>query len=443
MVIFQILAVYHQSRNDLSSASTFYDKAIHQCMAMGDWQLLIIPSTKGETRETINEVKLQKNSDNLQRQPLKCQIAFLLHKATNTFVEANTKQCIHNSLLQIVEHIEGEVKVTPGLLTFHSVVTNLLWELSSGDPAKLYAARIKYHESALTQSKESPLNIDKFEDASHLQNEALARCLLDLSKRFKEEKSYDKALQANQQALEISERILGEKHESTADSYRELGIIQHEMHDYTSALQSHQRALAIRIKLSGEEHESTAKSYRELGITQREMHDYTSALQSHQRALDIRFKLFGEEHESTADSYRELGVTQSNIHDITSALQSHQRALAINIKLFGEEHESTADSYRNLGVTQHKMRDYTSALQSHHRALAIRIKLFGEEHESTADCYRELGVTQNKMHDYTSALQSHQRALAIRIKVFGEEHESTADSYIDLGVTRHKMCDHT
>ena len=135
------------------------------------------------------------------RQPPKCDIAILLHEATNTFVDANTKQCIHNSPLQIVENIEGEVQVTPGLLTFHSVVTNLLWKLSSGDPAKLYAARIKYHEYALTQCTESPLNIDEFENVSHLQNEALARCLLDLSKVFKERKSYHKALQAKTKPL--------------------------------------------------------------------------------------------------------------------------------------------------------------------------------------------------------------------------------------------------
>ena len=47
------------------------------------------------------------------------------------------------------------------------------------------------------------------------------------------------------------------------------------MHDYTSALQSDQRALAIHIKVFGEEHEKTADSYRELGVTQYEMHAYT------------------------------------------------------------------------------------------------------------------------------------------------------------------------
>ena len=93
--------------------------------------------------------------------------------------------------------------------------------------------------------------------------------------------------------------------------------------------------MAIRIKLFGEEHESTADSCRQLGVTQANMHDYASALQSYQRALVIRMKVLAEEHKSTADSYRDLGVTQNEMHDYTSA-QSYQRAFAFRIKLFGE-----------------------------------------------------------------------------------------------------------
>ena len=62
MVIFQILAVYYQSLNDLSSASAFCDKAIHQCSLMRDLQLLIIPSMKNKSKESISEVKLQQHS---------------------------------------------------------------------------------------------------------------------------------------------------------------------------------------------------------------------------------------------------------------------------------------------------------------------------------------------------------------------------------------------
>ena len=90
------------------------------------------------------------------------------------------------------------------------------------------------------------------------------------------------------------------------------------MKDCKAALQSHQRALAIRITgitLFGEKHESTADSYRELGVSQHQMKDYKAALQSKQRALAIRIKLFGDEHKSTADSYFSLGVTQYEMKD--------------------------------------------------------------------------------------------------------------------------------
>ena len=339
VVIFQILAVYFQSLNDLSSASTFYDKAIHQCSAMRDWQLLIIPSMKDESKESINEVKLQQNSDILPRQPLKCEIIFLLSEATKTFADANTKQCLRNALLQIVEHIERQVQITLGLLTFHNtvLVTHLSWHLSGKDQdQKLHAARIKNYQEAVI-------------------------------------------------------KLFGNEHVRTADSYRTLGVAQANMHDYTSALRSLQRALAIRIELVGGEHESTADSYRDLGVLQHKMKDYKAALQSKHRALEIRIKLFGEEHESTADSYFSLGITQDEMKDYKAALQSKQRALAIGIKLFGDEHERTVDSYRTLAVTQLKMHDYTSALQSYQRALAIRIKLFGEQNDSTAYSIRELG----------------------------------------------------
>ena len=46
-----------------------------------------------------------------------------------------------------------------------------------------------------------------------------------------------------------------------------------------------QHKLAIHLKLFAEEHESTADSYRQLGVTQNNMHDYSAALESLQRAL--------------------------------------------------------------------------------------------------------------------------------------------------------------
>ena len=438
LLIPQILACYYKSLNDFYNASLFYCKSLHLCSAVGDWKLLIIPPAKSKAKDANNEIQVGKKSDTLLNEPLEFQFAFLLSKATELFSDAKTKQYTSNLVLQMLECVEKEVIISLGLLKFHRAVVQLLWKLNSEDPVNSLWSRIKYHEKTLEQSQESVLANDEYggNHYSQIQSEALVKCYIDLSKVYLERKNYSKALQSNWQALHIATRFFGEEHESTADSYRQLGVTQNNMHDYSAALQSKQCALAIHLKLFREDHESTADSYRQLGVTQNNMHDYSAALQSKQRALAIHLKLFGEDHESTADSYRQLGVTQNNMHDYSAALQSKQRALAIHLKLFGEDHESTADSYRQLGVTQNNMNDYSAALQSKQRSLAIHLKLFGEDHESTADSYRELGATQYNMHDYSAALQSHQHALAIRIKLFGEEHAKTVESYRCLKLTQ-------
>ena len=60
------------------------------------------------------------------------------------------------------------------------------------------------------------------------------------------------------------------------------------LEDYTSATESHKRALNIRQKVLGEDHKKTADSYFNLGATQYILSDYTSATESNKRVLNIR-----------------------------------------------------------------------------------------------------------------------------------------------------------
>ena len=442
-LILQILVCYYQSLNDFYNASYYYDKSLPLSSAVGDCKLLIIPPMKSKAQKTTNEMQFEKDSNILLNQPFEFQFVCLLSEATKFFADTKTKQTTSHLVLQMLECAEKDVTPSIGLLYFSTAVAKLLWHLNSEDPEKLLRSRINYHKKTLKRWKETFLNSHDFGGHGQIQIEALVDCYLNLGRVYNKRGNHSEALQSYKIALETATRSLGEQHERTSFTYRELGVTQHNMHDYSAALQSHQRALEIRLKLFGEDHESTADSYWELGVTQSDMHDYSAALQSHQRALTIRLKIFGEGHESTADSYRAIGVTQNNMQDYSAAVQSHQRVLAIRMKLLGEEHKRTADSYRELGVTQYNMQDYSAALQSHQRALTIRLKVFGEYHKSTADSYRQLGLTKCNMHEYSAALQSHQRALTIRLKLFGENHESTADSYRELGVTQYNMHDYS
>ena len=433
LVIFQILVVYYNFQNSLSSSSDFYNKALQKCNAVGDTQLLIVSPMKDQSNKTDNEKKHQENTKIVKNQPLKLLVIYLLCQASKYFCDTETRQYCSDFLSQTLREIETEVQISFGLFNFYRKVLYILATFNQvGDPVRLYEERIRYHETALEKNSEK---------SSQQHREALAKCYYDLGMLHYRKKNYQESLQVHQRGLDITLTLFGEENASTANCYHELGKTHHRLGDYTSALQSEQRALDVRRKLFGEEHASTADSYHLIGVTQHALGDYTSALQSKQHALDVRRKLFGELHASTACIYCDLGRTQHELSDFNSALRSLHRALDIRRTLFGEEHASTADSYQTIGVTQLKLCDLSSALHSLQRSLDVFRKLFGEEHPSTAASYYLLGVTQHKLGDYTSALQSHQHALDVRRNLFGEEHASTADNYCKLGITQHRLGD--
>ena len=109
------------------------------------------------------------------------------------------------------------------------------------------------------------------------------------------------------------------------------------LNDYMSATKSNKRALYIRQKILGEDHEKTAdsyfnlrtKSYANLGITQYMLKDNTSATESHMQALNIRQKVLGDDRENTIYSHFNLGITQfvlkdNNLTQVTQASTKHQ-----------------------------------------------------------------------------------------------------------------------
>ena len=146
-----------------------------------------------ETKEATSEIHIQSYSEICLNQPLKCEIAFLLSEATKSFSDSNTKQYTNSLVLQMLQNVEREVKISVGLVSFQRVVTHVLWLLNCEDPIKLFMSRITdYHQtnSSSRQKEESSGFI-------YIQNEALAKSYEDLTEVYKQRMDYPKALQAN------------------------------------------------------------------------------------------------------------------------------------------------------------------------------------------------------------------------------------------------------
>ena len=74
------------------------------------------------------------------------------------------------------------------------------------------------------------------------------------------------------------------------------------MDDNVGALEMHNKALAIREKVLGNEHPDTAESYNNIGAVMLAMCDILGALDMLKRALAINDKVLGKEHPDTIDS---------------------------------------------------------------------------------------------------------------------------------------------
>ena len=443
LIIFQIFAIYYQSKNDAVNSSKFYLKALKECRDAKDTCLLVIPRIETTTREGGEHSTPETWEDNpLENQPLEIEVIFLVSEALKNIASTDNRQFFGNLVSRMLKDSESALQTsTRGWINFYRNAIVLLRKFSKyeADAIKIIEERNSVLQKVLEQSIKEKENIV---ESPEQREKDLAQDYFDLGATQCDRGNYSEALESHKHALDIRRKLFGEEHSKTADSYYSVGVTQHLLGDYISALESANHALDIRRKLFGEEHSKTADSYHSVGVTQHSLGDYISALESAKCALDIRMKLFDEGHPKIADSHHEIGVMQSSLGDCISSLESNRRALDIKMKLFGEEHSETANSYYSVGVTQFLMGDYLSALESHRHALDIRMKLFGEEHSKTADSYYSVGVTQHLLGDYISALESANHALDIRRKLFGEEHSKTADSYHSVGVTQHSLGDY-
>lgn len=435
LVIFQIFALYWQVEKNRSHSRQFYVKALLESMAIGDRQLLVIPSSE---METANETKGRKTpsrcADTLRNRPLELQIIYHVLQASQHLPLIGTNKSLQDIVLKVRDDIEAALPCgETGLFNFHRVVVAVLLNVFSKCKEKENLAHSQTSREQKPQEKSgnskheteeeyySASSNKNCKDPDNVKNK---QCILVSSG----------ALQSRQRATDIAIERFGAEHPNTADSYHTLGITQYLLGDFTSALRSLQKALNIRQVVLGNDHLGTADIYRSLGATYHWLGDFSAALQCRQQALDIRRKVHGEEYASIVEGYCELRSTQFALGDFSSAVESDQYALDVCIKMFGEEDPRTPSILLSLANTQRLLGDLTSALEYAECALCIAVRLFGTEHVITANGYCSLGDIHLSLENHTGARYYYQIAHNINARLFRNKQVRSALSlrYIDL-----------
>lgn len=116
---------------------------------------------------------------------------------------------------------------------------------------------------------------------------------------------------------------------AVAASLSNLAVVRRARGDVAGAIEAQQEALAIRERVEGPDHPDVATTLNSLGGLYAARDDYTAAEPLLRRALDIRERVLGADDRYTAQSANNLALLYAAQQRYADAERLYQRAIAV------------------------------------------------------------------------------------------------------------------
>ena len=242
---------------------------------------------------------------------------------------------------------------------------------------------------------------------------------------YEDQGDYEKALEYYSKDLEISEKVLGSGHPSTATTYNNMAGVYKAQGDYEKALEYYEKDLEISEKVLGSDHPNTATTYNNMALVYEAQGEYEKALEYNSKAIEVLERALGRDHPSTAATYNNMALVHKAKGEYEKALEYHAKALEIVERSLGNGHPHTATTYNNMALVYQAQGDYEKALEYYGKALEIRERSLGNGHPDTATTYHNMSGVYLACGDYEKALEYLEKALTVFMAKLGVNHPYT------------------
>lgn len=251
--------------------------------------------------------------------------------------------------------------------------------------------------------------------------------------------NYTKALEYNEKALLIREKILGCIHPLTASTYNNIAGVYHDLGQYVIAQEWNEKALSVRESVLNNNHPDIAISYQNLAATCRQMGNYKEALNYNKKALLIRETVFGFKNKETATSYAKIADIYYDLGNYEIALEFFNKALSIFKEIDEQDDFGFGMIYNNIAGVYDSQGKYKNALEFYEKALVMQKRVFGENNREIATTYNNIGEINRRLGNYEQALEFYDKSLTMRLEILGRHHPDIGMSYNNIGGIYHSM----
>ncbi len=237
---------------------------------------------------------------------------------------------------------------------------------------------------------------------------------------YRKAAQYDKAEKQLRESLAVFVEQLGPSHETTADTYHELGWTLYQSGERSESKTLLKKAVDVYSALTEDmPEEKLARALMDHGYSLQEQGAYDEAEEEMKEALDLMRKHYGPNNSEVALAVNRLAFLHYERRNFTEAEHLYRSALLVQRQILDEPHGDIAQTLHNLGSLLAAKEEYENARVYYEQALEMRQAIYGEVHPSVALTANGYSFLLQRIGDMEMAEEMASMALDIRRKIYG------------------------
>jgi tetratricopeptide (TPR) repeat protein len=202
-----------------------------------------------------------------------------------------------------------------------------------------------------------------------------------------------------------------------ADTFSQLGGLEHAAGNWLRGEQFAREALRIRTRVAGPHHPDVAADLVSLAALLDQQGKLSEAERLYRRALPLLEEAHSTGHHLVAVALNNLAAVRAARGRLDEAEALYRRARAVEIDRSGRNHPAVAFSTNNLAVLLSKTRRERESAALFRRAIALLARHHGNDHPSVGACLENLAYVLRRLGDHKGAKLAAARAARLSARI--------------------------
>ena len=250
---------------------------------------------------------------------------------------------------------------------------------------------------------------------------------------YNKQRRFDKSLDALSKAFDIKKEILGETHQSTLNTLRNLGTAYHELGYHDIAIEYQMKVL--KQEEADNEVSGISHVYHDLSRIYQHKRDYATSREYAMKALELDKKTHGEIHYRTANNLHQIGNAYETEKNYKEAIKWYQKSIDMRFQLNGGHNYNSSLSLMNIAKSLNWIGQREESIKMYKEVWDLFDRLLFEGHPRYSELWLSMGNAYLDNEEIDKAHELFERAYELVYSHGAEKSFDRAVACVNLATT--------